>query len=132
MLRPLIQVLRKNGIPFHNPFRLKSGLWNPLRQSKNRVSASDRLRGFLQMSEIGEWSKESLERWLDCVKTKDVIVRQGQEWLEIFDDRWLSIEDLALILTDDAIGAGTSGNVSWLANRLWAKNQRAMEFTHTN
>jgi DNA helicase II / ATP-dependent DNA helicase PcrA len=30
MLEPLLAVLRKNGIPFHNPYRRESGLWNPL------------------------------------------------------------------------------------------------------
>jgi hypothetical protein len=27
MLRPLIQVLRKQGIPFHNPYRKSNGFW---------------------------------------------------------------------------------------------------------
>jgi superfamily I DNA/RNA helicase len=30
MLDPLIQVLRKNGISFHNPYRKANGFWNPL------------------------------------------------------------------------------------------------------
>ena len=30
MLQPMIQVLRKKGIPFHNPYRKANGLWNPL------------------------------------------------------------------------------------------------------
>ena len=34
MLRPLIQVLRKQGIPFHNPYRKSNGFWNPLRAGK--------------------------------------------------------------------------------------------------
>jgi len=29
MLQPMIQVLRKNGIPFHNPYRKANGFWNP-------------------------------------------------------------------------------------------------------
>ena len=31
MLRPIIAVLRKHGIPFHNPYRKSNGFWNPLR-----------------------------------------------------------------------------------------------------
>jgi len=38
MLRPLIQVLRKNAIPFHNPYRKHNGIWNPLRLGPNSVT----------------------------------------------------------------------------------------------
>ena len=41
MLRPVIAVLRKNGIPFHNPYRKANGFWNPLRTG-SRQSAANR------------------------------------------------------------------------------------------
>lgn len=31
MLQPLVAVLRRNAIPFHNPYRKSNGFWNPLR-----------------------------------------------------------------------------------------------------
>src|SRR5260370_28492978 len=34
MLRPLLKVLRKNAIPFHNPYRKSNGYWNPIRLGK--------------------------------------------------------------------------------------------------
>jgi DNA helicase II / ATP-dependent DNA helicase PcrA len=37
MLRPLIEVLRKKAIPFHNPYRTYNGLWNPLRLGSKSV-----------------------------------------------------------------------------------------------
>lgn len=46
MLHPLITVLRKNGIPFHNPHRKSNGFWNPLR-TNNRKSAANRLLALL-------------------------------------------------------------------------------------
>jgi hypothetical protein len=30
-MKPLIQVHRKHGIPFHNPYRRSNGFWNPIR-----------------------------------------------------------------------------------------------------
>jgi DNA helicase-2/ATP-dependent DNA helicase PcrA len=42
MLRPIIAVLRKTGIPFHNPHRKSNGFWNPLRTA-SRQSAANRL-----------------------------------------------------------------------------------------
>lgn len=46
MLRPIITVLRKNGIPFHNPHRKSNGFWNPLRTA-SRQSAANRLLALL-------------------------------------------------------------------------------------
>ena len=37
MLRPLIAVLRKHGIPFHNPYRKSNGFWNPAADRKTRI-----------------------------------------------------------------------------------------------
>ena len=37
MLQPVIQVLRKNAIPFHNPYRKANGFWNPLRMGRRRT-----------------------------------------------------------------------------------------------
>jgi superfamily I DNA/RNA helicase len=40
MLRPVVAVLRKHGIPFHNPYRKSNGFWNPLR-TRSRHSATN-------------------------------------------------------------------------------------------
>ncbi len=45
MLKPLVQVLRKNGIPFHNPYRKSNGWWNPLRIGKRASTANARVFG---------------------------------------------------------------------------------------
>jgi superfamily I DNA/RNA helicase len=46
MLRPLLAVLRKHGIPFHNPYRRRNGFWNPLRLG-SPGSAASRIRTLL-------------------------------------------------------------------------------------
>jgi len=46
MLRPLLAVLRKEAIPFHNPYRKSNGFWNPLRMN-SRNSAVNRIRTLL-------------------------------------------------------------------------------------
>ena len=111
MLRPLIAVLRQAGIPFHNPYRRNRGDWNPLGRARGKVSGSERLLAFTQMVEMGEWSRESLWRWL-----------------ELLDDTWVSHDDLHQILTGDAIGAGMSGDLKWLGQQLLASKRRGMEY----
>jgi DNA helicase-2/ATP-dependent DNA helicase PcrA len=46
MLQRSITELRRRGIPFHNPYRVTRGDWNPLRKTTTSVSA--RLGAFLQ------------------------------------------------------------------------------------
>lgn len=46
MLQKSITELRQRGIPFHNPYRVTRGDWNPLRKTTTSVSA--RLGAFLQ------------------------------------------------------------------------------------
>ena len=135
MLRPLIAVLRQAGIPFHNPYRRNRGDWNPLGRAKGRakgkVSGSERLLAFTQMVEMGEWSRDNLWRWLEAVKVKNVYRNEGKEWLEwleLLDDMWVSHDDLHMILTDEAIGAGMSGDLGWLSQQLLASKRRGMEY----
>ena len=46
MLRPILAVLRREAIPFHNPYRKSNGFWNPLRTS-SRKSTANRVRALL-------------------------------------------------------------------------------------
>ena len=128
MLRPLIAVLRGAGIPFHNPYRRNRGDWNPLGRARGKVSGSERLLAFTQMVEMGEWSRESLWRWLEAVKIKSVYRNDGKEWLELLEDMWVSHDDLHMILSDEAIGAGMSGDLGWLGHQLLASKRRGMEY----
>jgi DNA helicase II / ATP-dependent DNA helicase PcrA len=69
MLQPVIQVLRKNAIPFHNPYRRSCGFWNPLR-SGNRGSATSRIRALLEAhpgsgGESRRWNYAEFESWAE-------------------------------------------------------------------
>jgi DNA helicase II / ATP-dependent DNA helicase PcrA len=69
MLRPLIQVLRKNAIPFHNPYRRSCGFWNRLR-SGNRRSAARRIDALLAVrpgagGEARLWTHAELQSWAE-------------------------------------------------------------------
>ena len=46
MLKPILTVLRKKGIPFHNPYRKSNGFWNPLR-TNSRKSAANRMEALM-------------------------------------------------------------------------------------
>ena len=74
MLQSLVAVLRKNGIPFHNPYRRTNGFWNPLKIG-NRTSTAGRVLALL----IGHpdagaahraWTNEDLALWGEVLLTK--------------------------------------------------------------
>lgn len=69
MLQPLIQVLRKNAVPFHNPYRRSCGFWNPLR-SGNKGSAASRICALVAAhpgsdEESRRWTYGEVESWAE-------------------------------------------------------------------
>jgi superfamily I DNA/RNA helicase len=75
MLRPLIQVLRKHGIPFHNPYRKSEGFWNPIRFS--RGSAANRVLALLKAHPDCEertfWNRNDLQLWIEKMYTRGIL-----------------------------------------------------------
>ncbi|KKN81410.1 hypothetical protein LCGC14_0320230 [marine sediment metagenome] len=61
MLNPIVSVLRDEGIPFHNPYRLTRGDWNPLRNAKG--SLANRLWTFLSRNSTIHGDGAFLEVW---------------------------------------------------------------------
>jgi superfamily I DNA/RNA helicase len=78
MLQPIVQVLRKNAIPFHNPYRRSNGFWNPLRMG--RGSSANRVLSLLVAHpEFGEgaraWTCGDFALWADWLHSEGVIKR---------------------------------------------------------
>jgi superfamily I DNA/RNA helicase len=104
MLQPMIQVLRKNGIPFHNPYRKANGLWNPLRVG--RRTASRRILALLQAHpQYGEgahdWTRGDIELWGEWLRSNGVL-RCG---IPAFTDRRQTVtaEGLRSIFEESAL-----------------------------
>lgn len=82
MLKPLITVLRKHGIPFHNPYRRTYGFWNPLRTGKRASSASRVLSLLVGHPEYGQdhrpWTNGDVALWADALQAKGIL-RHGMK-----------------------------------------------------
>lgn len=77
MLQPVIAVLRKEGIPFHNPYRRSNGYWNPLRVGR-RGSAANRVLALLLAhpdctQENRAWTHGELALWTECLASKGIL-----------------------------------------------------------
>jgi hypothetical protein len=77
MLNPVVAVLRKNGIPFHNPYRKANGFWNPLRLSRKGSSAKRVLALLAAHPDYaGEhrlWTHGDLKLWVECLTSKGIL-----------------------------------------------------------
>lgn len=83
MLQPLINMLREEGIPFHNPYRINRGDWNPL-GNKRGYSTKDRILGFLNptgptFGDVTLWSVRELAGWVEICQTKGMLVTGGKK-----------------------------------------------------
>ncbi len=81
MLGPTLACLRSAGLPFHNPYRVKRGDWNPIRTGGKNRSASDRLLAYLRPDPDawGEdarlWSYKDLEDWIEPMQSAGLLKR---------------------------------------------------------
>lgn len=81
LLKPIISVLRAEGIPFHNPYRKQQPVWNPLQRRKDAVIAADRLLAYLAPTvhsgrdAVMQWTEDEFETWVPLLRTGDVLRR---------------------------------------------------------
>jgi DNA helicase II / ATP-dependent DNA helicase PcrA len=75
MLAPFIGLMRERGTPFHNPYRVQNGAWNPLRGGKA-------VRAFLKPQGGAVWTWADVHAWLDPLSARGVIKRGMKSWVE--------------------------------------------------
>ena len=90
MLHPLVAILRKNGIPFHNPYRKTNGFWNPLRIGTKGSSANRILSLLVGHPELGDghraWTKGDLALWSEWLESKGIL-KDGAKGMILTRDR---------------------------------------------
>ena len=137
MLRPLLALLREQGIPFHNPYRRQAGAWNPLRPARDgQVSTVDRLLAYLRPdwrtwdAEARNWSVREALQWLDMLRasefegTKTAALAGG-----LPQGREVLPADLIGLLNDEALDALTAESApAELGRRALQRYERPLEF----
>ncbi|MCZ2151991.1 MAG: hypothetical protein LC126_29970 [Bryobacterales bacterium] len=108
MLRPIIQVLRKNAIPFHNPYRRNNGFWNPLRLGRRDSTANRVLALLVAHPDFGEghrkWTAGDFVLWAEWLTAKGIMKHGSKTHLRNRDaSQPLSIADLDAIFETAAL-----------------------------
>jgi DNA helicase II / ATP-dependent DNA helicase PcrA len=139
MLNPLISELRKNGTPFHNPYRKNHGGWNPLGGSR-RLLAFLRPHREVWGDEARMWTWGDLLAWGGVLQASGSFVRGAKGVIEnrCVEDRfkdsqrdqpvppqWL-VDNLA---DDNAREAVFNGDLGWWESRLRHNDRKGQQFS---
>jgi len=137
-LQRMISNLRRDGLPFHNPYRRSNGAWNPLARRKGSTSTADRLLAFM-LPEAGSedfplWSPRQLSMWVELIKTKGVLQRKGKERIRdmvasgMHLDQGRLSEFLMDMFEPEALDMAISFDAHWLKEHALKSKASALEF----
>jgi len=83
MLNSLCCELRRQGVPFHNPYRKKNGRWNPMDRLDRVINF---LSGCGSEDAHEPWTWKKIKSWVDIVKSDGVMVRGAKHGVDILAD----------------------------------------------
>ena len=141
MLRNTITMLRREGIPFHNPYRPTHGGWNPLRGGVGRLLAYLRPDPVTYPGENRIWTWEEAAKWVEVIRAKDALAPAGKtmirqqakeedrksQQIEAGDGRACYGESWDQLR--EVFAAGDP--LPWLVDRLLPSRRRLMEYPVT-
>ncbi len=108
MLRPVIQVLRKNAIPFHNPYRRSNGFWNPLRLGRRGSTVNRVLALLVAHPDFGEghreWTAGDFALWAEWLIARGIFKHGAKTLLRNKDaSQPITIADLDAVFETAAL-----------------------------
>jgi len=124
MLKPIINELKVNGVPFHNPYKKEDKVWNPL-----STKATHLLYNFLSYGEDDPyWSTEQLLEWIKEIKvgTEGLIRGQAKKLIKMLGE---ALEDgqkglhtcreyIDDLLAPEALNKALKRDVDWFSANI--------------
>ena len=140
MLKPLLSVLRRNAIPFHNPYRKSNGSWNPL-QLGRRTSTPNRILALLVAHpDYGDgqrpWTHGDLALWAECLQAKGILKHGAKKRLAAYSaERHATYEHLEELFETAALQSllvaynhGSRELLDWWRSRVTAEIHPRAQF----
>jgi len=140
MLKPLVSVLRKNAVPFHNPYRKSNGSWNPL-QLGRRGSTPNRILALLVAHpDYGDghrpWTHGDLALWAECLQAKGILKHGAKKRLAAYSaERQATYEHLEELFETAALQSllvaynhGSRELLDWWRSRVTAEIHPRTQF----
>lgn len=121
-LDALVRELRKRGLPFHNPYRVTNGAWNPLGQAHKpgsgpgRLLAFSRVRDDLWGADARFWTADEIAGWAAPLDAR-VFTHGSKKRLEAREVQ--TPDQLAeCVRESDDLGAMFAGDLDWYDQHL--------------
>jgi DNA helicase-2/ATP-dependent DNA helicase PcrA len=141
-LEPLKRALRDWGVPFHNPYRLTRGDWNPLGsfshrdRAKDACLASHRLLAYTKPARTQQWwTYGDLWEWIGVLEADGLFARGAKTEIrrKAEDENTTSLlvetEDLERWITDPEAGdKATAGDLDWYRSKILRSAQKPMSY----
>jgi DNA helicase-2/ATP-dependent DNA helicase PcrA len=134
MLAPLLRLLRRQAIPYHNPYRRARRAWNPL-TSERGPSIADRLLAYLHPDRAvwGEdarwWTAQDVALWAALLRPQgNLKPRALKELQAVKSERPLGYSELRDYLEPAALAAAWDLNLDWLAHAAQPAKRKALAF----
>lgn len=144
MLEPLKSLLRKEGLPFYNPYRKKRGDWNPLHATRG-TSSTERLLAFFRNSnevygsQAEMWNWDELNKWVQLISSRENLQHGVKKFIpEIITElkeegdfghlEPVTIDELLEIFTEDALEKALANDLKWFDEALLTSKASGMQF----
>lgn len=138
MLRGIIAVLRREGIPFHNEFRPSNGAWNPLRGGGARLRNYLRPDPDMYLGSSRIWTWKEAANWVEVLRAKGVLPSSGKTMIQ----QQARLDDRLDQVIEDADGRAVFGDswdqllhefdggdpLGWFEPRIMTSKTKVMEY----
>jgi superfamily I DNA/RNA helicase len=137
MLHPLISELRKEGLPFHNPYNLKHHSWNPLQEHKEGIITSkERLLSYIApLTKDRFWNTAEAYEWMDIIASKGILADGAKTVLKnaIDSKTEMNEEQLTDLFIDrgvlkEAYDGAFSNALLWFDKHILPSKRKGIDF----
>ncbi len=135
MLKQTIDALKKEGIPFHNPYRVTNAAWNPLARKDKRTMPVDRVAAFLKPDErfgkyAREWKTKDFVQWAEWLRSGDILARNIKS---IITEDYFSLPDefepfVELFSKERHANEALKLNLEWYLNSVGYRERGKLKF----
>ena len=122
MLQPTIAYLRRNAIPFHNPWRTNAE-WNPNTKDQEEITPAQRVQSFIRFDPASPDAPTDGVLWTAMMEPAAVFNegRHGLTQLQRLapdSDAQTQAELINTLLTPQALAASAGSDLQWLSQNL--------------
>jgi hypothetical protein len=122
VIDPVLMALREFGVPFHNPYRLSNGRWNPLKIREGTTSSGQRLKLWLDGPTSGARMVTALEK----LPAKAFVGTRKGALERVY--RMARVESLEGILVDVGASAWLQRDSLWYCQQFSETDRKPYEY----